>query len=84
MTRPTLAQQSLVIVGTTGMVGGYALRYALDNSEVKNVTSIGRNTQTRRSSSLIGRITTSFSICSIKWRQLCFLGLKSGVRSVDF
>jgi uncharacterized protein YbjT (DUF2867 family) len=42
MTRPTLAQQSLVIVGATGMVGGYALRYALDNSEVKSVTSIGR------------------------------------------
>ena len=42
MTRATLAQQSLVIVGATGMVGGYALRYALDNSEVKSVTSIGR------------------------------------------
>jgi len=42
MTRPTLAQQSLVIVGATGMVGGYALRYALDDSEVKSVTSIGR------------------------------------------
>jgi len=42
MTRPTLAQQSLVIVGATGMVGGYALRYALDNSGVKSVTSIGR------------------------------------------
>jgi uncharacterized protein YbjT (DUF2867 family) len=42
MTSPRLAQQSLVIVGATGMVGGYALRYALDNSEVKSVTSIGR------------------------------------------
>jgi uncharacterized protein YbjT (DUF2867 family) len=42
MTRPTLAQQSLVIVGATGMVGEYALRYALDDSEVKSVTSIGR------------------------------------------
>jgi uncharacterized protein YbjT (DUF2867 family) len=42
MTRPTLAQQSLVIVGATGMVGGYALRYALDNSAVRSVTSIGR------------------------------------------
>jgi uncharacterized protein YbjT (DUF2867 family) len=37
-----VAKQSLVIVGATGMVGGYALRYALDNSEVKSVTSIGR------------------------------------------
>jgi len=42
MTGPMVAQKSLVIVGATGMVGGYALRYALDNSEVKSVTSIGR------------------------------------------
>jgi len=35
-------QNRLVIVGATGMVGGYALRYALDNSAVKSVTSIGR------------------------------------------
>jgi len=32
----------LVIVGATGMVGGYALRFALDSSAVKSVTSIGR------------------------------------------
>jgi uncharacterized protein YbjT (DUF2867 family) len=32
----------VVIVGATGMVGGYALRFALDNSAVKSVTSIGR------------------------------------------
>src|SRR5579863_5105927 len=38
----TVGQKSLVVVGTTGMVGGYALRYTLDNSEVKSVTSIGR------------------------------------------
>jgi uncharacterized protein YbjT (DUF2867 family) len=42
VTGPMVAQKSLVIVGATGMVGGYALRYALDNSEVKSVTSIGR------------------------------------------
>jgi uncharacterized protein YbjT (DUF2867 family) len=42
MTNPTVGQKRLVIVGATGMVGGYALRYALDNSEVKSVTSIGR------------------------------------------
>ena len=34
--------KQIVIVGATGMVGGYALRYALDNSAVKSVTSIGR------------------------------------------
>jgi uncharacterized protein YbjT (DUF2867 family) len=32
----------LVIVGATGMVGGYALRYALVNPAVASVTSIGR------------------------------------------
>jgi uncharacterized protein YbjT (DUF2867 family) len=31
-----------VIVGATGMVGGYALRYALGHSEVGSVTAIGR------------------------------------------
>src|SRR5579863_5414899 len=32
----------LAIVGATGMVGGYALRYALENPAVANVTSIAR------------------------------------------
>jgi uncharacterized protein YbjT (DUF2867 family) len=36
------AQKRLVIVGATGMVGGYALRYALENPAVSCVTSIGR------------------------------------------
>src|SRR5258705_12854893 len=44
MSVPTVGQKRLVIVGATGMVGGYALRYALDNSAIKNVTSIGRKT----------------------------------------
>jgi uncharacterized protein YbjT (DUF2867 family) len=35
-------QSRLVIVGTTGMVGGYALRYALDHPAVGAVTAIGR------------------------------------------
>src|SRR6516165_9693149 len=35
-------QTRLVIVGATGMVGGYALRYALDHSGVGPVTVIGR------------------------------------------
>lgn len=42
LTVPMAGQNRLVVVGATGMVGGYALRYALDNSEVKSVTSIGR------------------------------------------
>jgi uncharacterized protein YbjT (DUF2867 family) len=44
LTAPIVGQNRLVIVGATGMVCGYALRYALDNSEVKSVTSIGRKT----------------------------------------
>jgi uncharacterized protein YbjT (DUF2867 family) len=32
----------LVVVGATGMVGGYALRYAIDHPAVESVTAIGR------------------------------------------
>jgi uncharacterized protein YbjT (DUF2867 family) len=39
---PTDNQRRLVIVGATGMVGGYALRYALDYPTVGRVTAIGR------------------------------------------
>jgi uncharacterized protein YbjT (DUF2867 family) len=42
MAVPAVGQKRLVIVGASGMVGGYALRYALDNSDVRTVTSIGR------------------------------------------
>ena len=35
-------QKRLVIVGATGMVGGYALRYALDHPAVGRTTAIGR------------------------------------------
>src|SRR5579862_4063923 len=35
-------EKRLVIVGASGMVGGYALRYSLENSAVGTVTSIGR------------------------------------------
>ena len=42
MAVPALGQKRLVIVGATGMVGGYAVRSALNNLAVKSVTSIGR------------------------------------------
>ena len=42
MNVPTASQKRLVIVGASGMVGGYALRYALQNSAAGSVTSIGR------------------------------------------
>jgi uncharacterized protein YbjT (DUF2867 family) len=35
-------QKCLTIIGATGMVGGYALRYALDHPAVDRVTAIGR------------------------------------------
>jgi uncharacterized protein YbjT (DUF2867 family) len=37
-----VGQKRLVLVGATGMVGGYALRYALDHTAIESVTSIGR------------------------------------------
>ena len=39
---PTEEKKRLVIVGATGMVGGYALRYALDHPAVGSATAIGR------------------------------------------
>jgi uncharacterized protein YbjT (DUF2867 family) len=41
----TADQKRLVIVGATGMVGAYALRYALEHPTVGSVTSIGRRKQ---------------------------------------
>ena len=43
MNVPLASQKRLVIVGASGMVGGYALRYALESSAVGTVTSIGRS-----------------------------------------
>jgi uncharacterized protein YbjT (DUF2867 family) len=42
MSVPTVGQKRLAIVGATGMVGGYALRCALDQADVGCVTAIGR------------------------------------------
>jgi uncharacterized protein YbjT (DUF2867 family) len=42
MNVPTAGQTRIVIVGATGMVGGYALRYALEHPAVSRVTAIGR------------------------------------------
>src|SRR6267154_2272341 len=37
-------QMRLVILGASGMVGGYALRYILDHPTIERVTAIGRRT----------------------------------------
>ena len=39
---PAVGQTRVVIVGATGMVGGYALRYALEHPAVGRATAIGR------------------------------------------
>src|ERR1700678_414216 len=39
---PAIGQKRVVIVGGSGMVGGYALRYALDHPAVGSVTAVGR------------------------------------------
>ena len=43
MNVPEAGQKRLVVVGATGMVGRYSLRYALENSAVGSVASIGRS-----------------------------------------
>jgi uncharacterized protein YbjT (DUF2867 family) len=43
MNVPTAVKKRLVIVGATGMVGGYALHYALEHPAVAQVTAIGRS-----------------------------------------
>jgi uncharacterized protein YbjT (DUF2867 family) len=42
MNTPAMGQKRIVIVGASGMVGGYSLGYALGNSAVERVTSVGR------------------------------------------
>ncbi|HWN56996.1 MAG TPA: NAD-dependent epimerase/dehydratase family protein, partial [Methylomirabilota bacterium] len=44
MSVQTAGRTHLVLVGATGMVGGYALRYALEHPAVERVTAIGRRT----------------------------------------
>lgn len=44
MNMPPADPTRLVIVGASGMVGGYALRYALNDPAIASVTSIGRRT----------------------------------------
>lgn len=54
----------LVIVGATGMVGGYALRYALGDGQVGEVTSIGRRTRNIPDAKLKEVVHRDFADCS--------------------
>ena len=61
---PTGGQKRLVIVGATGMVGGYALRYALDNTAVRSVISIGRRKLDISDPKLNQVVHVNFADCS--------------------
>jgi hypothetical protein len=57
-------QKRLVIIGATGMVGGYALRYALDHPAVERVTAIGRKKLGISHSKLNEVLHQDFADCS--------------------
>jgi len=57
-------QMRLVIVGASGMVGGYALRYALENAVVSSVASIGRKTLGISNPKLTEVVHRDFADCS--------------------
>jgi len=64
MNTPAAGHMRLVIVGATGMVGGYALRYALGLPAVERVTSISRRTTGISHPKLDEVLHQDFSDCS--------------------
>jgi uncharacterized protein YbjT (DUF2867 family) len=61
---PSPGQRRIVIVGASGMVGGYALRYALADPAVGRVTSIGRKTLGISHARLTEVVHRDFGDCS--------------------
>jgi uncharacterized protein YbjT (DUF2867 family) len=70
MAVPLAAPKRLVIAGATGMVGGYALRYALDHSTVGAATAIGRKPTGLAHPKLKEVLHQDFSDCSALARAL--------------
>jgi uncharacterized protein YbjT (DUF2867 family) len=54
----------LTIVGASGMVGSYALRYALENPDVERVTSVGRKSLDFSHPKLTEVLHQDFADCS--------------------
>jgi uncharacterized protein YbjT (DUF2867 family) len=54
----------LAIVGASGMVGGYALRYSLEHPDVERVTSVGRRALGISHSKLTEVLHPDFADCS--------------------
>jgi putative NADH-flavin reductase len=65
MRDPVAGQTSLVIVGASGMVGGYALRYALDNPAIGVVTVVGRKKLGISHTKLKEVLHQDFTDCSV-------------------
>jgi uncharacterized protein YbjT (DUF2867 family) len=59
-----MTTKRIVLVGATGMVGGYALRYALDHPDVATVTATGRRNLGIDHSKLKEVIHPDFADCS--------------------
>jgi uncharacterized protein YbjT (DUF2867 family) len=59
-----IGPKRLVVVGATGMVGGYALRYALNQPVVGGVTAIGRRALGISHPKLKGVLHRDFAHCS--------------------
>ena len=64
MNLPKVEQKRIVIVGATGMVGGYALRYALEDLAVGSVTAIVRRSLGISHAKLIEVLHRDFADCS--------------------
>jgi uncharacterized protein YbjT (DUF2867 family) len=64
-------QRRLVIIGATGMVGGYAVRYALDNPAVGRVAVIGRRKLGISHPKLDQIVHPDFAECSALADTLC-------------
>jgi len=58
------SQKRLLLVGATGMVGGYALRYALENAAVGSVTAIVRRKLSISHPKLREVLHSDFADCS--------------------
>jgi uncharacterized protein YbjT (DUF2867 family) len=65
MSAPAPGRKHLVLVGATGMVGGYALRYALELPAVERVTAIGRRTLGISHPKLNEILHPNFADCSV-------------------
>jgi uncharacterized protein YbjT (DUF2867 family) len=82
MNAPAAGQTRLVIVGGTGMVGGSALRYALDHPAAGRVTAIGRKKLGVSHPKLKEVLHRDFADCSSLTEELS--GQDAAVFCVDY